>query len=378
MRLLAQYIPQSPRLVKRTIETLTLTLFVSLSACEGRHEPPASLEPLPATSRHREALVLHQQAFVADLHNDILLAVLDEGHQLGDRHQDHDTDIPRLREGGIDAQVFAVWVSPSFLPDRAANRARDLIAVFDEQLARNPHDLGLALRAGDIARLNQQGKIAGILGIEGGHAIENKIENLRMFYDQGVRLVGITWNNSTDWADAAADATPSHDGLTEFGRQVIQEMNRLGMLIDISHAAATTVEDILVVSTHPIVASHSDAAALNPHFRNLTDDQIHAIARNGGVIGVNFFTAYLQANAREVPIDRLIDHIDHIVELAGPDHVALGSDFDGVPWTPTGLEDVAGMPRVTEALLQRGYSEEDIRKILGGNFLRVFRQVCGE
>jgi membrane dipeptidase len=224
--------------------------------------------------------------------------------------------------------------------------------------------------------LSRQKKIAGIVVVEGGHCIEDKLENLFAFYAAGARVMTITWNNSTSWAVSAKDSRADNVGLSDFGKQVIRTMDSLGMVIDVSHVGRKSVDDILATSKNPIIASHSGAYAVRNHYRNLTDTQIRAIAERGGVIGVVFYPPFLVSSG-QARLDDVIQHIDYIKNLVGNvDCISLGSDFDGIEVTPTGLEDVTKFPAITAALLQKGYSRQDVRKILGENFMRVFRTIC--
>jgi membrane dipeptidase len=243
------------------------------------------------------------------------------------------------------------------------------------QANRNKNDMGLVVRADSADALTRQKKIAGIVVVEGGHCIEEKLENLLAFYAAGVRVMTITWNNSTSWAISGQDSRADNVGLSDFGKQVIRTMDSLGMIIDISHVGRKTVDDILATSRNPIIASHSGVYALRNHYRNLTDSQIQAIAQRGGVIGVVFYPTFLVSSG-QARLDNVVQHIDYIRNLVGVDYIAVGSDFDGIETTPIGLEDVSHFPALTEALLQRGYSRQDVRKILGENFMRVFRTVC--
>ena len=219
------------------------------------------------------------------------------------------------------------------------------------------------------------GKIAAVIGVEGGHAIENNLDNLATLYEQGMRYMTITWNNSTSWAVSAQDSRSATVGLSEFGKSVIRMMDSLGVIIDISHTGIKTIQDILQVTTNPIVATHSGVRAIRNHYRNLYDSQIIDIANSGGVIGVVFYPPFLTTGTAY--IDNVIQHIDYIKNLVGIDYVAIGSDFDGIEVTPVGLEDVTKFPALTLKLLEHGYSQEEVEKILGGNFMRVFEQVCG-
>lgn len=363
---------------------------------------------------------LHRQAVVCDLHCDTVMRLL-QGVELGVRGQTGHVDIPRLNDGGIDLQVFACWVDPRDVPaESCAFQAHRMIDALYDQFRANSESITLARTASQAEEIMAAGQIAAVLAIEGGHAIENSLDTLRAFHDRGVRSMSLTWNNSLPWADAAADTAPKHGGLTDFGKKIVRTMNEIGMIIDVSHVADSTFWDVIETTTDPIIASHSCVHALCPHHRNLRDDQIRAIARNGGMIGINFYSAFLDStfgrkyrvlraqyraeidslweahkddrdryiqqrdallgeefHAIRPPVDRVIDHIDYIVRLVGPEHVGLGSDFDGTTGLPRGLEDCSKVPVITRKLLERGYAEEDIRAILGGNFLRVFRKVCG-
>jgi len=318
--------------------------------------------------------LLHTRAFVIDLHNDVMEKVV-TGYELGMQHSYNHSDIPRFREGGVDAQIFALWVEPTNA--HPYQQTVDMISAFNSQVARNSLYLAQARTPDEIAQVNAEGKIAGILGVEGGHAIENDLEKLRELYRRGARYLTITWNNSTDWAISAQDPQSTTKGLSDFGRQVIRTMDSLGMIIDVSHTGIKTIEDILEITKNPIIASHSGVKALRNHYRNLSDSQIVRIARIGGVIGVVFYPPFLCSNGKAT-IDTVLKHIDYIVRLVGVDYVALGSDYDGMESTPVGLEDVSKFPNLTDALLRHGYSNRDVKKILGENFLRVFKKVSGE
>ena len=325
---------------------------------------------------------VHDRAFMIDLHNDLMEMISGGGfkYQLADRHTPPtgQSDIPRFRDGGVDAQVFAIWISPTtYAASTYYSTAMRFLDTLKAQVGRNSNDVKLVTRSDSVDALSQQKKIAGIVVLEGGHCIEEKLENLKAFYDAGVRLMTITWNNSTSWAVSAQDASAGNKGgLNDFGRQVIQAMDSLGMIIDVSHVGPQTVTDILATSKNPIIASHSGAAAIRNHYRNLTDSQIRAIAARGGVIGVVFYPPFLVSSGT-AKLDDVVRHLDYIKNLVGVDYVAIGSDFDGMDGSaPVGLEDVSRFPALTEALLQKGYTEQDLRKILGQNFMRVFRAVC--
>ncbi|MEO8168312.1 MAG: dipeptidase [bacterium] len=317
---------------------------------------------------------MHRRAFFIDLHNDVMEVAID-GYQLGVRHTTHHSDLPRFRDGGVDAQMISIWVDPNRFPSTAYQQSMRIIDSFQVQVGRYSGELAQARTSVEIQQANAAGKLAGVLGIEGGHAIENDLTKLISLYQRGGRYLTITWNNSTAWATAAADVQSATRGLSDFGRQVIRTMDSLGMIIDVSHTGIKTIEDILATTTNPIIASHSGARALRNHYRNLTDAQLVAIAQRGGVVGVVFYPPFLSSTST-VNMDTVIKHIDYIKNLIGIDHVAIGSDFDGIEVTPVGLEDVTKFPSLTMALMKRGYSSSDIRKLLGENYLRVYRAVC--
>ncbi|MGB9578515.1 MAG: dipeptidase, partial [Halothiobacillaceae bacterium] len=317
-------------------------------------------------------------AVVADLHNDILYKIAEEGpYHLGELHSYNHTDIPRLLKGGVDVQVFAIWIDPERYPSNPFARAVEYVTLWRQEVASNAVHIGQVTNWTELEEVLGTGRIAGILAVEGGHAIENSLAKLRALYDSGVRCLTITWNNSTEWAISASDPRSTSVGLSPFGKQVISLMDSLGMVIDVSLAGEQTVRDILAVSRHPIIASHSGARALRDHVRNLRDEQILAIAASGGVIGVVFYPTFLVKAGQHADVDAVANHIDYIARLAGVEHVAIGSDFDGIGRTPQGLEDCSRLPNLTWTLLRRGYTMADVEKILGGNFLRVFREVCG-
>jgi len=372
----------------------------------------------------QSADLLHFDSYVADTHNDVLLRVL-RGEDITEWTTAGHSDIPRLLAGGMDVEVFSVWVNPSeFLPDRAFSQANVMINALERVAAAAPEKMGIAGCFADLVKLEQEGKLAAVIGVEGGHSIENSLEKLEKLHSRGMRYLGITWNNSTDWATSAKDESELDElefkGLTGFGREVVRKCNELGVMVDVSHVGEQTFWDIMEVTTKPVIASHSSVYALCPHFRNLKDKQLQAIKENGGVVFVNFYPGYIDstfdqrvAEIREQhrveldslrrlhgeesddfwyastdllkveigkvapSVDVLVDHIDYIAKFIGSDHVGLGSDFDGISVLPRGMEDCTKLPVVTEKLLERGYSEKDIRKILGGNFRRVFKEVVG-
>lgn len=321
---------------------------------------------------------------ICDAHCDTVDRVL-EGFDLGTRSGLGHVDIPRLIEGGVKVQVFACCVGepgkpPGYYKDIAKKKIDALLLQFEKH---SPF-IELALTLEDIQRINRDGNISAIIAIEGGQAIEDDIDLVQHFYELGVRIMTLTWR-STNWADASQERM-KHNGLTDFGKSVVKEMNRLGMIVDVSHASDKTVWDVIGVTSDPIIASHSCAKAICDHPRNLGDDLIKAIAEHEGVICVNFYSMFLDKDFKDrskmglkptVPsMDKVIDHIEHIISVGGIDCVGLGSDFDGMNQPPTGLEDVSKMPMIAEGLLGRGYTGEEIAKIMGGNFLRVFGQVC--
>jgi membrane dipeptidase len=320
---------------------------------------------------------IHNHAFVIDLHNDILEQMAAGGfnYNMGVRNTINQLDFPRMREGGLDAQQFSIWVNPTTYPTNQFARAMQFMDSMKAQFQRNSTTIGLAVTANQIDSISQFGKLVAVLLVEGGHHIEDNLNNLRSLYEKGVRCMTITWNNSTSWATSAQSSNSATVGLNDFGRQVIRTMDSLGMIIDISHVGIKTVDDILAASKNPIIASHSGCKGLCNHYRNLSDAQIVSIAQRGGVIGVVFHRTFLTGTSY-ANIDTVIKHIDYIKNLVGIDYISLGSDFDGGIIAPVGLNDVASLPALTAALLQKGYSRRDVRKILGENYLRVFRVVC--
>jgi membrane dipeptidase len=318
---------------------------------------------------------VHSKYTLIDLHNDVLEVMIDDPtYHLSTLHTYNHTDIPRLQSGGIDVQFFSIWVSPTAYTNyfQQSLVMRDL---FYSELSADTSTIAQATTVQDALDLNNQNKIAAVIGVEGGHHIEESIDKLVQLYNAGMRYLTITWNNSISWAISAKDNRSTTQGLDNFGRQVIRTMDSLGIIIDVSHTGIRTIQDILVVTTNPIIATHSGARSVHDHYRNLYDSQIQDIANTGGVIGIVFYPYFLNGSANSSIAD-VIAHIDHIVNLVGIDYVAIGSDFDGIEVTPMGLEDTSKFPDLTLALLQHGYSESELEKILGGNFRRVFEQVC--
>ena len=369
---------------------------------------------------------IHDSAIIVDTHADTPQRFLDEHFDIGNtdpKDPGHIT-LDRARAGNLGAEFFSIWVEPSF-KGQYAHRALDLIDSVYEQAAHHPDRMMMAFSVEDIEKAHQQKKLAALLGMEGGHAIENDLDLLRDYYRLGVRYMTLTWSNTNEWADSSGDITDAkvehHNGLTDFGQRVVLEMNRLGMMVDISHVSDKTFYDAVAVSKAPLIASHSSARALTEAPRNMTDDMLRAVAKHNGVVMINFFSGFIDENYWKAaqaqnkdrdaavaalvekrkadgkpvtyveydrierewlariprpPLESLIDHIDHVAKIAGVDHVGLGSDFDGISGaTPQGIDSAADLPKITQALLDRGYREDDVRKILGGNLLRVFRDV---
>jgi membrane dipeptidase len=339
---------------------------------------------------------LYAQAIVIDMHNDMPTKVLDDGYDPDVRHAPGvggalgHTDLPRLIESGITAVFLVAWVDATYThatPDGSFGRAMAAVDVVHAFVARHPERLLLATVGADVRQAKATGRIAVFLGVEGGHAIEGSLERLRTLYARGVRYLTLTWNNGNAWAGSSIGIEGTRTGgLTDFGRTVIAEMNRLGMLVDVSHASDATVADVLETSTVPVIATHSSARALADHPRNLTDAQLRGIAQAGGVINVNFYSRFIDPAYRAAvdagaavlpvtPLSVLIDHIDHVAAIAGVEHVGLGSDFDGMSALPDGVPDVTGLPRIADALVARGYAEADVIGILGQNMLRLLERV---
>jgi membrane dipeptidase len=380
-----------------------------------------SLAAQPRTTRDQalwqRALAIHRRAIVVDTHNDVTTPMTNDDFDLkGTPPAPYRTNIERMKKGGLTAEFFSLYVKPWYVTHGgAARRTLDMIDSVYRAVERHPNELMIATTAADIRRAKAQNKIACLMGIEGGHAIENSLPTLREFHRLGVRYMTLTWNNANDWADSNRES--KHNGLTDFGKEVVREMNRLGMLVDVSHVGDKTMSDVLDISKAPIIASHSSARALSNVPRNIPDDLLKRIAKNGGVVQINFYSMFVDAatvapqnaarneklRAQEaelnekfkddperlseesdkleaanplppLPISKLIDHIDHIVKVAGIDHVGIGADFDGANDMPEGARDVSMLPNITYELLKRGYSEQDIRKILGENLLRVMTQ----
>ena len=378
--------------------------------------------PISATARS-----IHDSALIVDTHADTPQRFLDEGFDIGstDPGDVGHLSLDKARRGNLGAEFFSIWVDPETNQGHFAQHTFDLIDSVYEQAAHHPDKMMMAFCVDDIERAHKEHRLAALMGIEGGHSIENDMHLLRDYYRLGVRYMTLSWSNTNEWADSSGDIddpkVQHHNGLTDFGKQVVLEMNRLGMMVDISHVADKTFWDAIATTKAPVIASHSSARALVDAPRNMTDDMLRAVAKNGGVVQVNFYSGFLgqdfrnasEAQAKDQaaaikhyadslkaqgkpvnyieinrierewmariprpPFKSLIDHIDHIAKVAGIDHVGLGSDFDGVSGaTPQGMDSAADLPKITQGLLDRGYGAEDIKKILGGNILRVFRQV---
>lgn len=333
------------------------------------------------------ALALQKKAFVVDTHCDTILKVLmsenpflrrryqlEQPIQLGNRNPALHLDFAGMREGGVNLQFFAVYIEPEYKPCGSLRRTLQGIDAFYRQLEQNPEVVFVKSYA-DVERAQEKDSLAALLSIEGGEALEGDLGVLRMLYQLGVRCIGLTWNQRNRIAEGVGDCE-SGGGLTAFGKQVVREMNKLGMIIDVSHISEPGFWDVIEVSEQPIIASHSNAKAVCNHVRNLTDDQIKALAENGGVMGMNYCRSFV-GEGETVTVATLVNHIEHIIDLVGPDHVGLGSDFDGIGATPDGLTDVTKVPLITEELVRRGYSDQVITKILGGNYLRVLQTVLG-
>ena len=320
---------------------------------------------------------IHSKYTLIDLHNDVLEVMIDDpNYHLADLHNFNHTDIPRLQQGGVDIQFFSIWVSPTDYTNYF-DQALVMRDLFYSELAANTSTIEQATTMDQSLQINEQNKIAAVIGVEGGHHIEESIDKLFQLYNSGMRYLTITWNNSVSWAVSAADSRTTTQGLNTFGRQVIRTLDSLGVIIDVSHTGIKTIQDILQETSNPIIATHSGARTIRNHTRNLYDWQIQDIANSGGVVGIVFYPPFLTSNP-PADISDVIQHVDHIVNLVGTDYVAIGSDFDGIGTNVViGLEDVSKYPDLTLALLQHGYTELEVAKFLGGNFKRVFELVCG-
>jgi membrane dipeptidase len=362
---------------------------------------------------------LHFSSIVVDTHDDTTQRLIDGDFDLAPRNARGSIDIPRMKEGGLGAIFFSVWIPSKVTGPEAVQRALLQIEAVREQVSKHSKDLVLATTAEEIRSARKNGKIAVLMGVEGGHMINSDLGVLRKYADIGVRYMTLTHSGNCEWADSSTDK-PAHNGLTDFGKDVVREMNRLGMMVDISHVSDKTFQDVLDVSKASVIASHSSCRAICNHPRNMTDQMMRALATKGGVIQINYHVGFLSQEFRDaekadpninnaiaaevqrrcgnkeacqliegdritreyvrhgklprVEWTKIVEHIDHAVKVAGIDHVGLGSDFDGANM-PFGMEDVTELPKITEALLQKGYSEGDVRKILGENTLRLMSNV---
>jgi membrane dipeptidase len=388
----------------RILATLILGVLMSVS--------------LSAQSVSDQAKKLQSSSIVMDTHDDTTQRLLDPKFDLSTRHTDGNIDIPRMREGGLTAIFFSIWISSKIMGPEAVQKAIDQIDAVRETVRKHPNDLLLATTAADVREAKKQHKIAALIGVEGGHMMGNDLSVLRTFAALGVRYMTLTHMDNNEWADSSTDK-PAHNGLSDFGKDVVREMNRLGIIVDISHVSDKTFYDAIETSKAPVFASHSSCRSICNAARNMTDDMMRALAKNGGVIQINYHVGFLSQEFRDyenahpeaekeineevkkrcgdneacklttgdqvvrdfmeagklpkVDWTKIVEHIDHAVKVAGIDHVGLGSDFDGAVM-PIGMEDVSHLPQITDALLKKGYSESDIRKILGENTLRVLSE----
>jgi membrane dipeptidase len=354
------------------IMRLHLVLFLSFSALLFG-------QGVPRTKRKvtdEEVMRVHKSAILIDTHNDITSMTV-TGLDIGKPSTTTMTDIPRMKKGGMGAQFFAVYVAGSYVDgNHSAKRTLDMIdTVKHDIIGRYPDDFMFATTAAEIREAHRQHKIAALMGIEGGHAIEDDLRLLRIYYNEGVRYMTLTHSNSNNWADSSGDANKPNNGLTPFGKDVVREMNRLGMIVDISHTADKTFWDALEVSKAPIFASHSSARAIAEVPRNMTDEMIVALAKKGGVVQINFNCGFLTTQSPKATLADVVKHINHVADVAGVGAIGLGSDFDGIPCAPEGLDSVDKWPNLTRALLEEGYSQSDIIKIYGENTMRVMTQV---
>ncbi len=401
---------------------LSLPVFLALSLAASLSQTSSSPnKQAPSTTGWH---AIHNSALVIDTHADTPGRFVDENFDLSQDAGHGYLDFSKIKAGNLGAEFFSIWVEPKAHKGHEAKRALDMIDSVYEQARLHPDKMMMAFSTQDILAAHRQHKLAALMGVEGGHAIEGDIRILRDYYRLGVRYMTLTWSNTNELGDSSGDiddkSIQHHDGITDFGRQVVREMNRLGMMVDISHVADRTFYQALVTSRAPVIASHSSARALTNAPRNMTDDMLIALARNGGVAQVNFYCAFVSQKYRDrakelddqhdpdyekvqslflkeqtpevrqeleqskavlatklprPPLSDLIDHIDHMVKIAGVDHVGLGSDFDGIDCSPQGMDSAADLPKITEALYERGYKAGDIQKILGGNLMRVFGEV---
>jgi membrane dipeptidase len=405
------------------VTALFLLTFANCRMTQTSERTVPQSSPTNTQSNTSDPIQIHRHAIAIDMHVDTPQRILDEHVDITQRLPDGHFDTVRAREGGLDAQFFSIWVEPQLFGGKgpgAIKRADDQIAAIKALAEEHPDTWQIATSAADIRRISSEGKLAALMGLEGGYAIDNRLDNVERYYRMGVRYMSAAWSVSTDWAGSSGDEIGKTRGLNEFGKNVIREMNRLGMMVDVSHVSDPTFWDIVKTSTKPIIATHSGCRAIANVPRNLSDDMIQAIAKSGGVVSVIFYPEHLEPGwsekkknvdaeiasevqraseeekgdvahkklardrvrrkeyAKKLPpvsVSRLVDHIDHIVQLVGVDHVGIGSDFDGVQSTLSDLSTVADLPNLTSELLRRGYTADDVDKILGGNILRVMEEV---
>lgn len=373
----------------------------------------------------QSAMQIHQKAILIDTHNDILSNVLITKSDVGKPQTTGNFDLERAKQGGLDGQIFSIWCGEEYGKGKAFAMANREIDSLYALTARYPDKIQLVHNSKELRQTVKQQKLAAMIGVEGGHMIEDRMDYIDSLAKRGMNYLTLTWNNSTSWATSARDEVTKRDsfkhlGLNDYGKQIVKHLNKLGVMVDVSHVGERTFYDVIATSSKPVIASHSCAYALDPNRRNLKDDQLKALAKNGGVVCVNFYSgfvdstytpkvsAFLHRHKKELdslvkiyndgdlanirlnaiyrsesdkirpPLSLLIKHIDYIAKLIGVDHVGIGSDFDGAESYPLGLDSVADYPKITEELLKLGYSEKDIDKILGGNFLRVFKANTGK
>jgi membrane dipeptidase len=408
-----------------------LLLLAATSPLVAQTPSTPARKPVTHKTAPANPAAVHRSAIVIDTHADTPQRMLDDHYDLTEPLDGGYLNFASAKQGNLGAEFFSIWVEPKLYEGHYARRTLDLIDTVLQQAAKHPDQMMMAYSPEDIERAHREHKLAALMGIEGGHSIEDSLGLLRDYYRLGVRYMTLTWSNSNNWADSSGDADDpnvkhTQDGLTDFGKDAVYEMNRLGMMVDISHVSDKTFYRAVITSRAPVFASHSSARALDAAPRNMTDDMLRAVARSGGpnskggVVMVNFYSGFIsdawrtawtaQAPERQAaenaqiaqwkadgktvtyemtdamdkqwaakiprpPLSLLIDHIDHVAKVAGIDHVGLGSDFDGIPSSPEGIDSAADLPKITAALMARGYSAEDCRKILGENFLRFFHEV---
>ena len=374
-------------MLKQVAVFVALTAVVSLNA-----QAPAKKKAAPAESSAARAARIHKAAIVVDTHIDTTMMLGREGWDFMVRHEakrgedSNHVDLPRIREGGLDGAFFSIYMPGTITGPEAVKRALTLIDHVRSLAEQHPNEIVLATTAAEVRAAHKAGKFAALMGMEGGHMIDDSLAVLRDYQRLGVRYLTLSHSVNTNWSDSSGD-TPKHNGLTDFGKEVVRELNRLGMLVDISHVSDKTFWDAMETSKAPLVASHSSLRSISGHPRNMTDDMIRALGGKGGVIMINYARTFLsdelyQAGLKNVPPaerptvswEKIVEHIDHAAKLVGATHVGLGSDFDGTT-VPDGMDDVSMLPKITAALLDKGYSEQDVKNILGENILRLLERV---